>query len=200
LAQHVLEPKRRFVYGLVDAANGKYITMDETEPMDRYINGIVGSATFPGVFPVMDKLDEGRQYYDGGVSKVVDISTAVNYCKDQVGGDETKVTIDVLLNSGGTFKDKDASKYKAIRMGLRYLEIRNYYRTMDQIIRAQTAYKDVNFRYVVAPSHKLETGILPFHFDPKEIQHNIDHGIEDAKRAIEMGEGKSVGVLKEYTK
>jgi predicted acylesterase/phospholipase RssA len=82
LTEHVEAPKRKFLYGLVDAANGKYITMDETEPMDRYINGIVGSATFPGVFPVMDKLDKGKQYYDGGVARVVDIAGAVNYCKD----------------------------------------------------------------------------------------------------------------------
>jgi hypothetical protein len=110
------------------------------------------------------------------------------------------VTIDILLNSGGTFKDKDASGYHALRMGLRYLEIRNFYRSMDLIIRAQAAYKDVTFRYVIAPSYKLETGIIPFHFDHEEIEHNIAHGIEDAKRAIAMGEGKSADLLVEYTK
>ena len=94
----------------------------------------------------------------------MDIASAVNFCKEMVGGDESKITIDIIMNSGGTFKEKDASKFKTIRMGLRYLEIRNFYRTMDLLLRAKFAYKGVNFRYVIAPTKKLASSILPFDF------------------------------------
>lgn len=175
------------------------MTYDNTETFDRYVKGILASATFPAVFPVVNDLDEGHYYYDGGVARATDIATAINKCKAKVGGDESKITVDVILCSGATFKDADASKYKSIRMGLRYLEIRNFYSSMDELIRAQYAYTGVEFRHVVAPTKKLETGIIPFHFDPKEIEHNINTGIQDAKAVIAMGSGKTMEYLIEYT-
>jgi len=84
-------------------------------------------------------------------------------------------------------------------MGLRYLEIRNFYGAMDIVIRAKAAYKTVNFRYIIAPTTKLETGLVPFNFDPVEIEHNIQSGIRDAKAAIAMGPGKSFEKLISYT-
>jgi len=51
--------------------------------------------------------------------------------------------------------------------------------------------KKANFRYIIAPTTKLETGYIPFNFDPEEIEHNIQAGIRDATAAIEAGEGKT---------
>jgi len=139
------------------------------------------------------------EYYDGATVKSINIADAVNECKKLVGGDESKVTIDVIMNSGGTFKEKDASKFKAIRMGLRYVEILYYYRSMDLILRAKYAYKNVNFRYVVAPTSSLAGGLLPFSFDAKDIEENINHGIRDAQQVISFGEGKSFDKIIKYT-
>ena len=84
------------------------------------------------------------------------------------------------MNSGGTFNEKDASVFKALRMGLRYLEIQLYYRSMDLLLRAKAAYPKINFWYVVAPTNKLDGGLIPFTFDTKQIESNINKGIKDA--------------------
>jgi predicted acylesterase/phospholipase RssA len=136
LRDHLFEPKREFIYGLTDMASGKYIAMDAHEDFERYFYGVIGSAAFPGVLPAIKNLDEGHVYVDGGVARAVDIASAVNFCKDKMGQDETKITIDIILNGGATFKVDDSSTYKSVKMGLRYLEIRSFYKAMDHIIRA----------------------------------------------------------------
>lgn len=152
------------------------------------------------MFPTVKNLDDGHSYFDGGVAHNVDIATAVNHCKDLMGGDESKVTIDIYLNGGGTFRDADVSKYNSLKQGLRYLEIRSFYSSMDMVIRAKDSYKNVNFRYLIAPTSKLETGIIPFNFDHEEIEHNIAKGVADAKQVMELGEGKSFDSIMGYYK
>jgi hypothetical protein len=193
----VVAPKRDFIYGLVEFGSGKYVTFDNKEPMDRYIKGVLGSAAFPGLLNAVKNLDEDKVYLDGGVAWTLDIASAVNFCKKK-GFSEDKITIDVIKCAGATFKVDDASTYKTIKMGLRYLEIRNFYGAMDIVIRAMAAYKNVNFRYLIAPTTKLETGIVPFNFDPVEIEHNIASGVRDAKTTIELGPGKSFDLLVSY--
>ena len=174
-------PKRKFLYGMTDAKTGKYIQKDETAKFDDYVKGILASSSYAGIFPTVKDLDAGREYYDGSTVRSINIADAVAQCKKLVGNDESKITLDVIMNSGGTFKVKDASGFKAIRMGLRYLEILYYYRSMDLILRAKAAYKNLNFRYVVAPTSSLAGGLLPFNFEPKQIEENINHGIKDAQ-------------------
>ena len=198
LKDHVQTPKRDFIYGLVEMGSGKYVTLNQNEPMDRYMKGIMGSAAFPGILNAINKLDEGKVYLDGGVAYTLDIASAINHCKAK-GFKESQITVDVIKCSGATFRVDDSSEYKTIKMGLRYLEIRNFYSGMDIVIRALASFKDVNFRYIIAPTTKLETGIVPFNFDPVEIEHNIQSGIRDAKAAISLGSGKSFDMLIDYT-
>lgn len=179
LKSHIKSPKREFYYGLVNSKTGQFVSKNHESDFNQYLLGIIGSASFPGIFPTLDELD-GTTYYDGAVGRSVNIADAVNNCKKLVGGDESKVTIDIIMNSGGTFNVKDASTFKALRMGLRYLEIQLYYRSMDLLIRAKAAYPKLNFRYVVAPTNKLEGGLLPFTFDAAQIESNINKGVRDA--------------------
>jgi len=62
LHEKVEAPKRHFIYGYVDEASGKYITRDDKEGMEDYINGILASSTYPGVLPVIKDLDVGHGY------------------------------------------------------------------------------------------------------------------------------------------
>ena len=194
---HVEKPQRDFIYGLVEFGSGKYVTFDNNEPEERYIQGVLGSAAFPGLLKAIKKLDEGKVYLDGGVAWTLDIASAVNFCKKK-GFEESKIVVDVIKCGGATFKVDDASQYKTIKMGLRYLEIRSFYNAMDIVIRARAAYKDVNFRYLIAPTAKLETGLVPFNFDPVEIEHNIQSGIRDAKVSISLGPGKSFDLITKF--
>jgi len=199
LKVHIQAPKRDFIYGLMETGTGQYTTFDQNEPMDRYMKGVLGSAAFPGIMKAIKNLDEGKVYVDGGVAYTLDIASAINFCKAK-GFTEDKIVVDTIMCVGATFKVDDASQYKTIKMGLRYLEIRNFYDGMDIVIRAKAAFQKVNFRYIIAPTTKLETGIVPFNFDPVEIEHNIAAGIRDAKTAIAQGEGKSYDNLISYTK
>lgn len=184
---------------MTDAATGKYVQKDETATFSNYIKGILASSSYAGIFPTVKDLDAGAEYYDGATVRSINIADAVSECRKLVGGDESKITIDVIMNSGGTFNVKDASKFKAIRMGLRYAEILYYYRSMDLILRAKFAYKKVNFRYVVAPTSRLAGNLLPFSFEPKDVEANINHGMRDAQQVIAMGSGKSFDTLLKYT-
>ena len=198
LREQIEPAQRKYYYGITDTKLGIYKALDETSDIERYLLGVVASAVFPGVMPVMEDLDDGEYYVDGGVIRPVDIATALNWCMEQVGGDESKITMDILLNGGGTFRDADVSEYKTIHMAIRYLEIRQWYKSWDLVQRAKYAYKGVNFRYIIAPTTKLRTGLIPFNFDPEEIEDNIQSGIRDAKAAIAMGQGKSFEMLDDY--
>jgi hypothetical protein len=184
---------------MTDAKTGKFVQKDQTCSHSDFIKSIMASSSYAGVFPTVKDLDKDREYYDGANVRSVNIADAVTQCKKLVGGDESKITVDVIMNSGGTFNVKDAKNFKAIRMGLRYAEILYFYRSMDLILRAKFAYKNVNFRYVVAPTSKLAGGWLPFSFEPKDIEDNINHGIRDAQQVIAMGAGKSIDKLVKYT-
>ena len=115
---HIKPAKRQFYYGLVNTNTGKYVTKNHESDFSSYVLGILGSASFPGIFPTIEGLDGDAQYYDGAVARSINVADAINNCKKLVGGDETKVTVDVIMNSGGTFNVKDASSFKALRMGL----------------------------------------------------------------------------------
>jgi len=113
LNSHIKSPKRQFYYGLVNTNTGAFVTKTHEESFNNYVSGILGSASFPGVFPTLAGSD-GASYYDGAIGRSVNIADAVNNCKKLVGGDESKITLDVIMNSGGTFNVKDASGFKAI--------------------------------------------------------------------------------------
>lgn len=198
LRGHVVAPQRDFIYGLVEIGSGKYVTFDNNQPMEKYIQGVMGSAAFPGLLKAVTKLNEGKVYLDGGVAQTFDIHSAVNFCKKK-GFDESKIVVDVIKCGGATFKVEDTAKYNSLMMGLRYLAIRSFYNSMDILIRARAAYKNVQFRYLIAPTTKLETGIVPFNFDHQEIEHNIAAGQRDAKTSISLGPGKSFDLIIKYT-
>ncbi len=66
---------------------------------------------------------------------------------------------------------------------------------MDLLLRAKAAYPRINFRYVVAPTNKLEGGLIPFTFDVSQIESNINKGIKDAQQVVALGAGKSLETL-----
>mmetsp|Transcript_30959 Transcript_30959/g.56582 ORF Transcript_30959/g.56582 Transcript_30959/m.56582 type:complete len:91 (+) Transcript_30959:1-273(+) len=71
---------------------------------------------------------------------------------------------------------------------------------MDLLERAKEGFRNVNFRYTIAPTKKMTWGFLPFSFNSKQIKNMIKTGQEDAARAIKYGEGVSTADLMEYTK
>lgn len=197
----VQTPKRPFIYGYVDAETGLYQTGSTLEfsNMDTYLDGVTASTTVPGIFPAMKELVKGKAFIDGGVARSYDIPSAMDYCLKKVGGDETKVTLDVIMLSNGAFRVDDTDTYKTIPMLMRYFEIRDYYGNMDLLLRARAAYAKTNWRYVLTPTEHLSSGRIPLFFEPEEMEKNIQIGMRDARTAIAMGEGKSAQFLVDYS-
>ena len=193
---NVKKPVRYYQVTATNANTGAITTWNETTDLDTLQIAIDASAAYPGFFQPV--VIGNTTYYDGGTSMSVNIGGAINQCK-KLGYSEDKITIDVLLNSGATIKDKDTSTYTSIPMLIRYLEIRLYYDTMDLLERAKQGFRTVQFRYAIAPTQKLTPGVLPFSFNKKQIKKMMEVGYNDAVDAINLGSGVSVDDLIEYT-
>jgi len=64
----------------------------------------------------MKELVKGKAFIDGGVARNYDIPSAMDYCLEKVGGDQTKITLDVILLSNGAFRVDNAEEYKTVQM------------------------------------------------------------------------------------
>ena len=197
LSKTVKTPVRPFYVLATKARDGMPVVWDETTDLETLIKVIDASAAYPGFFDPVEDIDD-EVYYDGGTSFSINIADALNRCK-ALGFAESDIVIDTIFNTGATIKEKDTSDYTSIPMLIRYLEIRLFYNTMDLLERAKDGFREVDFRYTIAPTSKLEGSLLPFAFDSKKIQKNIERGRADAKMAIEKGDHVMTDYLVEYT-
>mmetsp|Transcript_2757 Transcript_2757/g.3602 ORF Transcript_2757/g.3602 Transcript_2757/m.3602 type:complete len:128 (+) Transcript_2757:755-1138(+) len=69
-------------------------------------------------------------------------------------------------------------------MLFRFLEVSSYYGSMDGYLRAQFAYPEANFRYLVSPSGALASSRKPMSLSQEDIDEMITMGEADAKSAI----------------
>ena len=183
-------PKRGIIVSATNAATGVQKTWDETTEWSTLLKAIDASSSFPGFFTPVTDIDEGVTYYDGGVSYSVNIFGAINKCVDR-GFDYNHIVIDVIMCTGATVSDKNISNYRTLPMVLRYLEIERYFDSMELLERALYDFTGVNFRYLVAPTEKIEPGLIPMDFDHKQIMKMIEIGRSDAKKAMKLGHGKN---------
>lgn len=197
IQKYVRTPVRPMYVLATKARDGRPRVWDETTDLDILHKAIDASAAYPGFFDPVEDIDE-EIYYDGGISFSVNIGDAINRCKN-LGYEDKEIVLDVILNTAATIKDKETKDYTSIPMLMRYLEIRLFYNTMDLLERAKDGFKDVTFRYTIAPTSKLESGLLPFSFDSRKIKKNIARGRADAKSAIEKGEQVMTDLLIQYT-
>lgn len=140
--------------------------------------------SFAGFFPPAEVL--GSSYFDGSAIWDVDIFTAINKCIDK-GYDEKDIIVDVILTSAANLKPVEAQNYKSINMLFRYLEVSSFYNSMDGLLRAKFSYKNVDFRYVIAPSGDIPSSLQPLNLDEKNIQKTFSMGVTDAANAIKKG-------------
>ena len=55
---------------------------------------------------------------------------------------------------------------------------------MDALLRAQFAYPDIQWRYIVSPSEKLSSNWIPLNESPDQIEAMVSLGESDAVEAI----------------
>ena len=85
---------RKLVVAAADVNSGAYLLFDEkTSDVPK---AVVSSASIPLFFPNQD-WGNGVVAMDGGTIYGTNLVSAVNRCKEIVGDDESKITIDIIV-------------------------------------------------------------------------------------------------------
>jgi predicted patatin/cPLA2 family phospholipase len=177
---------RDLFIGLTDVLSGNFEVLTNSKLTESELPGALqASFSFPGVFPPYSGFDS--EYFDGDSIYNVDIFSAVNECLKKTGGNEADVVVDVIMTNSDTLEKVDASKYHSISMLYRFLQISDYYGSMDGLLRAKFAYKDVDFRYTITPSKSLPWNFTPLDMSDSQIADMISLGESDAKKAVAAG-------------
>lgn len=155
-----VEVKRTLNTGITNMKSGQFDDFtDRNITQGHNLNdAMFASMSFAGFFPPADVLDSS--YIDGSAIWDLDIFSGVNRCKE-AGFNEDQIIVDAVLTSSANLKKVEAEDYKSIPMLFRYLEISSFYNSMDGLLRAKFAYKNVNFRYVVAPTESIPSSMHP---------------------------------------
>jgi len=176
--------------GSFDAFSDKNITQG-----GNLIDAMYASMSFAGFFPPAEVL--GSAWMDGSAIWDLDIFSGVNRCIE-AGFSEDQIDVDVIMTSSANLKHVQAEDYKSISMLFRYLEISSFYNSMDGLLRAQYAYKNVNFRYVISPTGEIPSSLKPLSLSEADIKAAQEMGVKDAQAAIAQGETQSIKDLTHY--
>jgi len=177
---------RNLDIGIVDVINGDYKDFSDLNIThgDNLIDALYASMSFAGFFPPAEVL--GSAYFDGSAVWDIVIFSAINRCSDK-GFKNEDIVVDVVLTSSANLKQVQAEDYTSVGMLFRYLEILSFYNSMDGLLKAQFAYKGVNFRYVISPSEGIPSSMYPLNLKEKDIDKAFSMGVSDANKAISDG-------------
>ena len=179
---------RKVSVGATNARTGAFVRFNETIPTeDLMFKAVAASSAFPGFFQSVKF--QNNTFIDGGVLLNLDIAGAIERCKEKVYR-ETDIIIDIVMCSGDVLKDVDVEKFNAIQMMRRYFQISDFQKSMVWITHGIANFPGVKFRYIVAPIGPISKEWLPMGFYPAEIRRMIELGKQDAKKTVQLGEGK----------
>jgi len=178
-------PKRKLDIGITNVIDGSYrdFSQDDVTQDNNLVDAMFASMSFAGFFPPADVL--GSQWFDGSAVWDIDIFSSINKCKD-LGYSNSDIVVDVIMTSSANLKQVQAEDYKSIGMLFRYLEISSFYNSMDGLLRARFAYKDVNFRYVITPTESMPSSLYPLNLNQDDVQKIMDMGYNDAKNTVKQ--------------
>jgi len=188
--------KRKISIGAVDANRGIFLNYNESLPIDDFREMVIASGSVPAIFPFIPKYE--NNYMDGGTIINIDISTAVNRCRD-MGYKDENIILDMMFCTGGKMIEVDASRYNSLHMMMRKYELDKYERSLHYLVNSFHEYPDVQFRYLVIPLSRLPSGYLPLEFKKEQIEEMIKIGYNDTVDIIKRGEGAMIQyILDEY--
>jgi hypothetical protein len=166
----------------VDAISGDIVSFDEKDAMHKFIIGLQGSTAVPFVFlpvPFEDKL-----LMDGGVVWNLDVASAILKCKEIV-DDNSKIFIDIIdVDMNMAAMPEWSSSGNLISNYMRLKQIRNFYKRMDDEIQIETAFPDINYRYIIMPETQLDPIYKDLSVNQALVQKMINRGMNDALEAI----------------
>ncbi len=189
--------KRKVVVGATNIVKGTYQTWDETNfigNLQSYIDAVMASTAVPILFPNYEK--DGMIFVDGGVKVSLDIPSGINKCLD-MGYPLENIYIDAILcSSTSHLPEIDVKRLKTEMVLIRVLEIYGYDYSMRDIVEISIDFPKTNFRYIISPTKKLPSGLIPLTFSPEQMEEMIEIGAEDGKNAAKHGfEGNAKEVI-----
>jgi len=191
LKNHITKPPQRYVaIGAANANKGTYKVFNNFEKSleaQPFLEAVMASNGIVGVFPY--KNIDGSTYFDGSVLKSMDVASVIHQCKKLTGGDESKIVIDMIMLAGKNLPTADVTKFNALQVLIRTLEMMSYHDSLIGFIRAQQSFPKINFRHVIVPSSPIPSGNLPMSFNHKDIVKMMQLGKDDAIKAVAKGAG-----------
>jgi len=175
---------RKTNVGIIDMLSGKFVDFDETKfsNHDDLTKVMYASLSSVGFYPPVEAF--GSSWIDGAAVWDIDIPAAINIC-ESLGYAESDIVVDVIMTTHKSVEFEDTSAFNSLQMLNRFLHIARYYGAMDGITRASFAYPEVDFRYVVSPSVKLEKAWVPLSMNSTEMDQMFEQGVQDAQSAIQ---------------
>lgn len=143
--------RRTSIVGTVDINDAEYLRWDGSQcDIADWPTRVVSSASLPSLF--IPPVIEDHLCTDGGTAMGLDATSAVAACLEKVGGDQSKVTLDIILLDRFNAPDEEADLGDTITNMLRTHSMKSYYHGLENVIQTQVRYPEVNYRYIVQPS------------------------------------------------
>jgi len=145
----ITKMNRNLNIGITNELSGKIneFTQDNILYSSNLTNALYASMSTAGFFVFVSVF--GFDYYNGSAVWNLDIFSGVNKCLERHA--ESDIVVDVILTSTSHLKKVDPSKNTTIHNFARYLQVSNYYSSMNAYLKAIDTYPSATFRYLVAP-------------------------------------------------
>ena len=185
---------RKMVVASADVNSGAYILWDEKA--SDVPKAVVSSASIPFIFPNQN-WGNNVVAMDGGTVYGTNLVSAINRCKELVGDDESKITLDIVVTQGAEIGAWDDRSSRGTQ--LRFKEIKEYHDAIADIYEFKQAFNRVNFRYYVEPTGPLCGGLKMIDVSnstntwPMQMQ-----GRKDGRTVVSMGEGAMFKKMEEW--
>jgi len=96
---------------------------------------------------------------DGGTEFNVNMVSAIKFCRDKGFADED-IVADIINAESYSVGDYNSSE--TIHNFMRYRNIKQYYKSMNDVVEFNRAFPSIDFRYFFSPSEKYAGFILDF--------------------------------------
>lgn len=189
---------RKVNLNTVDFDDGTVYQYHEDYPFDGFAKAVTASTSMPFAFP-HTHLDN-HTFVDGGTIWNVDLSGAVERCREVVDRDEDIIVDTILCNGAQNITRDEHLTYNTIANFQRYQQISAYYGALSDYDEVKREYPFVNFRYKLVPESDLPSGFLPLGFVHKDIEAMIEIGYEEGKKAIQEGPDAAIERMRTFVK
>lgn len=180
--------KRPFTIAAENVETGEYTLFNQNNITfgDELAAAALSSSSIPTVFP--PRFFKDKYFMDGGTTWNVNVASAIQGCLDMVGGDQTKVTVDILICSASDKPEYQTDTGSVLENLLRRRAIRQYYSGRDAIQTQVRSFPNVNWRYLFEEENSVG-GMAELTFDPKVTWPLQLQGRDLALRALAYGPG-----------